>query len=356
MRYIDEAVDLDPRNAFLLTEAAWTHGHHRDYEGKLRLVERALDLQPNDGNLVATKAQALIELDRIDEAVAALHDAHPDGAYQQLVLTIRMLAYLTRDFAAATAQLAPMLQRIDAEPAPTMPLSQRADYAGIVGELQLRAGDVANGTRNLRRAEEQLAQLLHDEPGNFLAAMALANTQSMLGEYDVAIATIDAAIAATPRARDALYGGLLEEWRARIQARHGDRDAPIAALGGLLHTTYAAAVTLGKLRRDVDWDSLRGDTRFQALLSGEASAKPVPAGCERTQIDGSPPPSVMREGSLRCVLRHQIQSRPTPAGNALRPGPAAWRQCCEVCNNFRERRNKDGESRCTASALSLDRR
>lgn len=272
VRYLDQAVDLDPRDPFLLTEAAWTYGHRRDYEGTLRLVERALDLQPNDGNLIATKAQALLQLGRLDESDAVLRGVHPDGAYQQLVLTIRMVAHMTHDFAAASAQLTPMLQGIDAAPSTTMPLFQRAVYASVVGDMQLRAGDSAHGLPNLRRAEGQLLQLQRDEPGNFLALMELANAQSLLGEYEPAMATINQAIAGTPRTKDALYGPLLEEMRARIQARHGETDAPIAALTQLLQTDYAAAVTPFKLQRDVDWDSLHGDPRFQALVKGEANA------------------------------------------------------------------------------------
>jgi TolB-like protein/Tfp pilus assembly protein PilF len=268
MRYIDQAVELDPRNAFLLTEASWTHGQGRDYASKLRMVERALDLAPNDPNLIATKAQALFETGHVEDATALLRDVRPDGASQQLVLTVHLLAYLNRDFGDAAAKLTSMLQRIDAAPVSTMPLFQRATYTSITGEMQLRAGDTAAGTQTLRRAEGPLLQLQRDEPGNYLALMELANAQSMLGEYDAAMTTINQAIAGTPRTRDALYGPLLEEWRARIQARHGERDAPIAALNQLLQTNYAAGVTRAKMRRDVDvdWDSLRDDPRFQALL------------------------------------------------------------------------------------------
>ena len=266
VRYIDKAVDLDPRNAFLLTEAAWTHGHARDYQGKLRLVERALDISPSDGNLIATKAQALIELDRIDEATVVLRDVRPDGVSQQLLITIRMLAHQTRDFAHAAAQLTPLLQRMDAMPAGAMAASQRAEYVALVGDVQLRAGDTVTGTQTLRRAEELFGQLHGDDPGNFLELLELANAQSLLGEYDAAMATINQAIAGTPSTRDALFGPLLEEMRARIQARHGERDAPIQTLVQLIKTNYAAGVTRSKLRHDIDWDSLRDDARIQALL------------------------------------------------------------------------------------------
>jgi predicted negative regulator of RcsB-dependent stress response len=96
--------------------------------------------------------------------------------------------------------------------------------------------------------------------------MDLASTQSLLGEHDEAMQTINQAISEAPRTRDALYGPLLEEIRARIQVRNGEIDEPIAALTQLLQTNYAAGVTRSKLRLDIDWDPLRKDPRFQALL------------------------------------------------------------------------------------------
>ena len=53
--------------------------------------------------------------------------------------------------------------------------------------------------------------------------------------------TINRAIEQTPTSSDALYGPLLEDRRARIQAHFGETDAPIAALTRLLKLDYANA-------------------------------------------------------------------------------------------------------------------
>jgi hypothetical protein len=52
---------------------------------------------------------------------------------------------------------------------------------------------------------------------------------------------------------------------AEIEARFGDLDSALAALPNLLKVP--AGITPAELRLDPRWDSLRKDSRFQALLA-----------------------------------------------------------------------------------------
>jgi tetratricopeptide (TPR) repeat protein len=100
--------------------------------------------------------------------------------------------------------------------------------------------------------------------------MYLSRALAELGDRDAAMKTINQAIEQTPASSDALYGPLLEDRRARIQAHFGEIDAPIAALTRLLKLEYANNVTVASMRLDPAWDPLRGDARFKALLEGDA--------------------------------------------------------------------------------------
>ena len=54
--YYDQALALDPRNVALLVNAAQTYGMLRQFPAALKLYDRALDIMPNDPDLMAAKA------------------------------------------------------------------------------------------------------------------------------------------------------------------------------------------------------------------------------------------------------------------------------------------------------------
>src|SRR5262249_52306029 len=54
--YYEQALVLDPRNLELLMDAAWTYTMLLQFPAALKLYYRALDIKPNDPDIMAAKA------------------------------------------------------------------------------------------------------------------------------------------------------------------------------------------------------------------------------------------------------------------------------------------------------------
>ena len=277
VRRLDQALELDPRNMLLLTETTWTHLFARDFPGALRVVDRGLNIKPDDAGLLAAKAVVFQKTGRMEDAAPLLDSMRPDGSLPQAVLTIHAQACLTRQFAPAATRLQAMLDQIATLPAASRPPALTlTSYQSIVAQLQMRAGNVEAAKKMLLAARNSFVDQLRSEPGNFIGQMYLAQTYADLGERDDALATINQAIEQTPASADAVYGPLLEDRRARIQAQFGQTDEAIVAIQRLLKIGYANELTVEQMRLDPDWDPLRGDARFQALLKADGSKEQTP--------------------------------------------------------------------------------
>jgi len=88
-----------------------------------------------------------------------------------------------------------------------------------------------------------------------------------LGEAASAIAEGQKAMAMDPTSKDPFGGPKLEENMADIYALLGDADHAVPILKRLLQIPYANAITPALLRLDPIWDGMRGDPRFQKLVS-----------------------------------------------------------------------------------------
>src|SRR5206468_471191 len=70
--YFQQALALDPRNVELLMDTAWTYTMLRQFPAALELYDRALDIKPNDPDVMAAKASIYQAQGNLQEAARLL--------------------------------------------------------------------------------------------------------------------------------------------------------------------------------------------------------------------------------------------------------------------------------------------
>jgi serine/threonine-protein kinase len=266
--YWEQALALDPRNMSLLTQAAGTYTMLRQFPAALKLDDRALDITPNDPDVMASKASIYQAQGNLQQAGRLLSEIPGEKPFELIFATKITQLRLERNYGEAIRLLQARLTQFHFASE-----REKAFYQLHLAFMQRLAGDTAGAKLTAEQARSKYEQLHRDQPeiGRFAVGLSLA--YAAMGEKDSALKLAERAIVLLPRAKDAMGGPGFEENLALIQTMFGENGQAISTLAQLLQTSYNSPlygpppITPAHLRLDPLWDPLRNDPRFQELVA-----------------------------------------------------------------------------------------
>ncbi|HEY6152677.1 MAG TPA: protein kinase [Candidatus Udaeobacter sp.] len=264
LRNFQRAVELDPRNFFILQQTAISYDLLRRYGEEEAILDRALSLVPD----AETKVQrAVVEFDwkgktrPVHRAIDEIRVKDPAalGGVAESWLTC---ALAERDPVAATKALAVMDENsFD---------NQTAQFGPhfVEGLIARMTRDDAKAHSAFIADRKEQEKLLSADPDDARALCVLGLIDAALGRKDEAIRESRRAVELVPIEKDSIAGARLVTCLAITAAWVGDKDLSCQQLAAAVK--YPNGPSYGHLKLMPFWDPLRGDPSFERIVASLA--------------------------------------------------------------------------------------
>jgi TolB-like protein/Flp pilus assembly protein TadD/tRNA A-37 threonylcarbamoyl transferase component Bud32 len=267
---LERAVQLDPRNVWLLQDAAETYHHARQFPEAAVAWDRVLAVAPGDASTRVWRA--LVDLDSEADAQPAQEAIQnivtEDPSAVDLIAELWLyLALCRRDAAEVTQALASLppdgIVRRDL-------LMPRSFCAGLAARAR---GDMTGARTGFTAARAEMEKVVREQPDYAQARCVLGMSDAALGRKEDAIREGRRAVELLPVTKDMMAGAVVLANLAIIYAWAGEKDLALEQLATAIRFPSSEFLSYGQLKLHPFWDPLRGDPRFEKLV--EESKKPV---------------------------------------------------------------------------------
>jgi serine/threonine protein kinase/Flp pilus assembly protein TadD len=260
---LERAVELDPRNAFILQQLALTYPWLHRYADEARTWDLLLTIVPGD------------PLTRISRAHVSLNWQADIKPYQTTLTYLLaenpgvasdvddpLFALCERTLAACARALANYPGEGVSVRGVTFP---HPYWEGVVARWQ---GDAAKARAAFTAARNEVAKTVEQQPDFAPALSLLGMIDAGLGRKEEALHEGRRACELLPIAKDALDGTAFAVNLAQIYAWTGEKDLAIEQIAAVERVPNL--LSYGLLRLHPYWDSLRGDPQFERIVASLA--------------------------------------------------------------------------------------
>ena len=256
----EKALELDPRNPFVIGELLNTYVALRRFNDAIELADKGINATiSRDGYIPSLKSQALFNMGRMQEAVAVLENPPSGGSNLYQTATFELCA---RNF----SRVDEVLQNATTaeKESYTVPLLR-----GILARAQR---DHSQAKSFFQIARDRLMLQLRERADDPELVSSLAVADAALGLKPEALEQAKRAAELCAISRDAVDGPTYRLALAQVYAWTGHIDEACAELGNLVKLPQGPSY--GELRFNPAWDEIREHPQFEALLT-EAARPPL---------------------------------------------------------------------------------
>ena len=266
-RSLQRALELDPRNCFMLQQIALSYQEFRQFAAMAAALDRALVLIPRDRDTRLTRALVDLEWkadprplhDVIQKIFAEDPTAAPDLAAQWFYV-----ALCERDLSATAQALA-------AIPASGTAVDLNFPRSWCEALAARASGDSRAAQAAFLVAREEAAKSVHEQAGYAPGLTVLGLIDAALGRKDDALREGRHAVELLPVTKDSIDGAEVMKYLAVIYAWCGEKDLALEQIAATLR--IPSTLSYGNLKLHPYWDPLRDDPRFEKIVAQLAPKK-----------------------------------------------------------------------------------
>ena len=268
IRNLERAIELDPRNASILTQVAISYHNTHRYAEERSAWNRILSLTPNDPHVQALRAfvefEEKADVRSYHQVLESSRRTNPT-AIPSIANDWLICALAERDTKAATDALT----AAGGDPvALAYADNVRFNRPFVEGVIARMSNDEVKARAAFAAARAEQEKVIQAQPDDAYALCVLGLIDAALGRKEEALREGRRAVELLPVQKDAKHGPAMNKYLAMIAAWLGDKDLACEQLA--IAVSRPNDLSYGQLKLLPLWDPLRGDPRFEKIVASLA--------------------------------------------------------------------------------------